>query len=62
MCMLDESRKEGGGNVAAEPFLKTTIGKITYLVRVYFNNDSRDSMADKIERLILRDLKNAIGK
>ena len=39
-----------------EPLLKTTIGKITYLVGVHFNEDSKETMADKIDRMIRRDI------
>ena len=40
-----------------EPLLKTTIGKITYLVGIHFNEDSKETMEDKIRRLIRRDVK-----
>ena len=39
-----------------EPLLKTTIGKITYLVGIHFSEDSKETMADKIDRMIRRDL------
>lgn len=47
--------KEAPANVP-EPLLKTTIGKITYLVGVHFNKDSKETMADKIDRMIRRDI------
>ena len=39
-----------------EPLLKTTIGKITYLVGIHFSEDSKETMTDKIDRLIRRDI------
>ena len=39
-----------------EPLLKTTIGKITYLVGIHFSEASKETMADKIDRMIRRDL------
>ena len=40
----------------ADPLLKTTVGKITYLVGVHFSEDSKETMEDKIKRLIRRDI------
>ena len=51
----NKEMKEAPANVP-EPLLKTTIGKITYLVRIHFNEDSKETMADKIDRLIRRDI------
>ena len=34
----------------------TTIGKITYLVGIHFSEDSKETMTDKIDRLIRRDI------
>jgi hypothetical protein len=39
-----------------EPILKTTVGKITYLVGVHFCEDGKETMADKIDRMIRRDI------
>ena len=47
--------KEAPANVP-ESILKTTIGKITYLVGVHFSEDSNETMADKIDRMIRRDI------
>ena len=41
---------------AQEPILKTTVGKITYLVGVHFSEDGKETMADKIDRMIRRDI------
>ena len=51
----NKEMKKAPANVP-EPLLKTTIGKITYLVRIHFNEDSKETMADKIDRLIRRDI------
>ena len=51
----NNGKKEATANVP-EPLLKTTIGKITYLIGVHFNEDSKETMADKIDRLIRRDI------
>ena len=58
MWMTDSGNnemKEAPVNVP-ESLLKTTIGKITYLVGVHFSEESNETMADKIDRLIRRDL------
>ena len=34
------------------PVFRKTIGKTTYLVRVHFSETSRDTLADKIKRLL----------
>ncbi len=47
--------KEAPANVP-ESLLKTTIGKITYFVGVHFSEESNETMADKIDRMIRRDL------
>ena len=37
--------------------MRKTIGKITYLVRVHFNDDATENMQEMIKRLIARDIK-----
>ena len=39
-----------------DPLLKTTVGKITYLVGVHFSEDAKETMADKIDRMIRREI------
>ena len=58
MGMTDSGNNEmkEAPTTVPEPLLKTTIGKITYLVGVHFNKDSKETMADKIDRMIRRDL------
>ena len=41
---------------AADPLLKTTVGKITYLVGVHFSEDAKETMAEKIDRMIRREI------
>ena len=47
---------EGAPAAAPEPLLKTTVGKITYLVGVHFSEDAKETMADKIDRMIRREI------
>ena len=44
----------------SEPLFRTTIGKVTYLVGVHFNSESPETMADKIDRMIRRDIQSGI--
>lgn len=37
--------------------MRKTIGKTTYLVRVHFNEDAKENMQDKINRLLVEDVK-----
>lgn len=41
---------------AQDPLLKTTVGKITYLVGIHFSEDGKETMANKIDRMIRRDI------
>lgn len=58
MGMTDSENNEMKEAPAAvpEPLLKTTIGKITYLVGIHFSEESKETMEDKIRRLIRRDI------
>lgn len=40
------------------PTVKRKIGKMTYIVKVHFNNNATETMADKIKRMLRNDLKN----
>lgn len=51
--ILDESKE-----AESVPVIRTTVGKNTYLVGIHFNEDSTETMTDKIERMIRRDIKN----
>ena len=35
-----------------QPMYRKTIGQTTYLVRVHFKEDAKETMADKIKRLL----------
>lgn len=54
--MLKTNEAEGTPTAAPEPLLKTTVGKITYLVGVHFSEDAKETMADKIDRMIRREI------
>ena len=41
-----------------ESRIKTTIGDITYLVSVHFNEDGTETMAEKINRMVRRDIQS----
>lgn len=41
-----------------EPLFKAPVGKITYLVGVHFSEDSKETMTDKIDRMIRRDIQS----
>ena len=58
MWMTDSGNNEmkEAPSTVPEPLLKTTIGKITYLVGIHFSENSKETMADKIDRMIRRDL------
>lgn len=40
------------------PTFRKKIGKTTYIVGVHFSKTSKETIKDKLERLILRDLEN----
>lgn len=40
------------------PALVKKIGKTTYIVRVYFSQTSKETMNDKVDRLIKNDISN----
>lgn len=54
--MMKTNEAEGTPTTAPEPLLKTTVGKITYLVGVHFSEDAKETMADKIDRMIRREI------
>lgn len=41
-----------------EPRIKTTIGDITYLVGVHFNEEGTETMVEKIDRMVRRDIQS----
>lgn len=57
--MMKTNEAEGTPAIAPEPLLKTTVGKITYLVGVHFSEDAKETMADKIDRMIHREIQTS---
>ncbi len=41
-----------------KPHLVKTIGKTTYLVTCHFSETSKETLQDKIKRMIVRDIQN----
>ena len=41
-----------------ESRIKTTIGDITYLIKVHFNEDGAETLAEKIDRMLRRDIQS----
>ena len=41
------------------PVIRRTIGKTTFLVRVHFNPDSKETLQKKCERLIRNEVRHA---
>ena len=41
--------------ISETPALVKTIGKTTYIVNVYFSDTARETIADKLKRLITSD-------
>ena len=46
-------------NTATCPTVRKQIGKTTYIVRVHFSQTSKETMDDKVLRLIKNDIRNA---
>lgn len=57
--MMKTNEAEETPAIAPEPLLKTTVGKITYLVGVHFSEDAKETMADKIDRMISREIQTS---
>ena len=41
-----------------QPCFRKTIDKTTYVVRVHFNEDTKETMADKIKRMLREEVRN----
>ena len=57
--MMKTNEAEETPAIAPEPLLKTTVGKISYLVGVHFSEDAKETMADKIDRMIRREIQTS---
>ena len=40
------------------PMVRRKIGKTTYLVKVHFNPDSKETLQDKLERMLVNEVNN----
>ena len=40
------------------PVVRRKIGKTTYLVKVHFNPDSKETLQDKLERMLVNEVNN----
>jgi len=56
--MQTQPEKEANDKYEPGGSFKTVIGKTTYEVSVFFNQESKTSLEDKIKRLIRQDVKN----
>ena len=54
--MMRTNEAQATPAAAPDPRLKTNVGKMTYLVVVHFNEDAKETMADKIDRMIRREI------
>ena len=59
--MMRTNEAEATPAAAPEPRMKTTVGKITYRVGVHFSEDGKETMADKIDRMIRREIQTGTG-
>ena len=54
--MMRTNEEQATSAAAPDLLLKTTVGKITYLVGIHFSEDAKETMADKIDRMIRREI------
>ena len=57
--MMRTNEAQTTPSAASDPLLKTTVGKITDLVGVHFSEDAKETMADKIGRMIRREIQTS---
>jgi hypothetical protein len=53
-----ELTKELPASGPEAPVVRRTIGKTTYLVKVHFNPDSKETLQDKLERMLVNEVNN----
>ena len=53
-----ELTKELPASGSEVPVVRRTIGKTTYLVKVHFNPDSKETLQDKLERMLVNEVNN----
>ncbi len=53
-----ELTKELPASGPEAPVVRKKIGKTTYLVKVHFNPDSKETLQDKLERMLVNEVNN----
>ena len=53
-----ELTKELPASGPEAPVVRKKIGKTTYLVKVHFNPDSKETLQEKIERMLVNEINN----
>ena len=53
-----ELTKELPASGPEAPVVRRKIGGTTYLVKVHFNPDSKETLQDKLERMLVNEVKN----
>ena len=53
-----ELTKELPASGPEAPVVRRKIGKTTYLVKVHFNPDSKETLQDKLERMLVNEVNN----
>ena len=52
----NEFMKESPVTVPEAPTFRKKVGKTTYLVRVHFNPDSKETLQQKLERMLVNEV------
>ena len=56
--MIDKNSNNDDEYTPESPVVRRQIGKTTYLVKVHFNPDSKETLQDKIERMLVNEVNN----
>ena len=54
----EQSKKTEVGETTAAPTMRRTIGGTTYIVTAHFSETSKETMSDKICRMIRKDIES----
>jgi len=57
-CKVTEVKETGQQDEQWVPTMRKTIGGMTYIVKAHFSETSRETMSDKICRMIKRDIES----
>jgi len=57
-CKVTEVQETGQPEEQSVPTMRKTIGGMTYIVTAHFSETSRETMSDKICRMIKRDIES----